>query len=268
MVKGRENMSNELDKLAEGIGEAIKTVPELYRDAFQPAVQETGDVLALVPRAIKAALLPLRQWIIEREYNLSETVKLLEKELEHVGEDKIVTPEAYVAVPALQAISYSMNSEELRSLYAKLLAKAMNSDTKDLVHPSFVEIIKQMSPLDAKVFKALMEREANPCIDLLYRNNNDGYVIIMTNITDISIAPTQSINLSIDNLVKQNLIVIPDSYYTNDSFYTSILQSEFYMNQERLHPPTPDGFKFTYKKKKIDKTNLGTSFYNMCVLDL
>lgn len=262
-------MPNGLDHLAEGVGKAIETVPELYDDGLKSTVQESGDILALIPRTIKAALLPLRQWIAEREYKFAETAKLLEKKLEHVDEDKIVTPEPYVAVPAIQAISYSMNSEELRNLYANLLARAMNTDTKDLVHPSFVEIIKQMSPIDAKVFMAIMEREANPCINLQYQSDNNSYITIMTNITDLAIAPIQVIGLAIDNLIKQNLIEIPfDAYYIDDSLYTSIIQSEFYITQERLHPPTPDGYKFTYMKKKINKTNLGTTFYNTCVLDL
>ena len=49
--------------------------------------------------------------------------------------EKIVEPEPYVAVPAIQAISYAMNSDELRNLYANLLAKSMIKDTKDTVHP-------------------------------------------------------------------------------------------------------------------------------------
>lgn len=142
-----------LDKLAECAGKSIETVPDIYDDALKPTTQESGKILALIPRTINAALVPLRQWIANKEYNLAETEKLLAKKLEHVGEDKIVTPDPYVAVPAIQAISYSMNSEELRNLYANLLAKSMNSDTKDMVHPSFVEIIKQLSPIDSLVLK-------------------------------------------------------------------------------------------------------------------
>ena len=112
-----------LDKLAGSIGKAVETIPDLYDDALKPATQESGKTLALIPRAINAALVPLRQWIAEREYKLAETEKLLAKKLEHVAEDKIVTPEAYVAVPAIQAISYSMNSKELRNLYANYWLK-------------------------------------------------------------------------------------------------------------------------------------------------
>ena len=35
-------MAEGFDQLAKGIGKAIETVPELYEDAFQPTVQETG----------------------------------------------------------------------------------------------------------------------------------------------------------------------------------------------------------------------------------
>jgi len=268
-------MSEGLDKLAGAIGDTLKTAPTLYEDGLKPATQESGKTLALIPRAINAALVPLRQWIAEREYKLAETEKLLAQKLEHVGEDKIVTPEAYVAVPAIQSISYSMDSEELRNLYANLLAKAMNSDTKDMVHPSFVEIIKQLSPIDSLVFKTIMERDVNPIIDLLYAkiDNPDfplpsASSIIKTNITDLNVASVESIGVSIDNLIRQGLITIPNrESYANECFYNSIMSSSYYLEQKKTHPKTSDGFIFYPDKKMINKSNLGNAFYKICVLD-
>ena len=101
LSKGCDNMSNGFDKLANGVGKAIETVPDIYDDALKPTIQESGNLLALIPRGVKAALVPYRQWI------------------------------------------------------ARLLSKAMNIDTKDLVHPSFIEIIKQLSPLDAKAIDCI-----------------------------------------------------------------------------------------------------------------
>lgn len=267
-------MSEGFGKLADAIGDTLKTAPTLYEDALQPATQESGEILALIPRTIKAALLPLCQWITEREYKLAETEKLLAKKLEHVSENKIVTPEAYVAVPAIQAISYSMNSEELRNLYANLLAKAMNSDTKDLVHPSFVEIIKQMSPIDSLVFKTIMERTANPIIDLVYNKYESDVPIaiesrtIIENVTDINVAPIETVCISIDNLIKQGLISIPQNdSYVDSTLYDNILNSPFYIIKQQSCPITPDGFKFSHNKKMIIKTHLGNSFYKTCVVD-
>lgn len=159
-------MLNEVDRMVEVAEKAVETIPEVYDDALKPAAQESGKTIALIPRTINAALVPLRKWIAEQEYSLAETEKILAKKLEHVGEEKIVTPNAYVAVPAIQAISYSMDSEELRNLYANLLAKAMNIDTKECVHPAFVELIKQMSPIDAIMIKGIYEKTVTPLIDL------------------------------------------------------------------------------------------------------
>ena len=70
--------------------------------------------------------------------------------MENEDPGKIVPPEPYVAIPVIIALSYSMEVAALRDFYAKLLAKSMIIDTKDQVHPAFVEIIKQMSPIDAE----------------------------------------------------------------------------------------------------------------------
>jgi len=43
----------------------------------------------------------------------------------------------------------------LREMYLNLLANAMNSDYDKAVHPSYVDIIKQMNRLDALVFSKL-----------------------------------------------------------------------------------------------------------------
>lgn len=264
-------MPEGLDKLAGAIGDTLKTAPTLYEDALQPTVQEVGKFAARIPRAINAAFSGLDKWILNKEYAIDETKKLLEKKLENVDPDKIVEPEAYVAVPAIQAISYSMNSEELRNLYANLLAKAMNSDTKEQVHPSFVEIIKQLSPIDSLVFKMIMERMPNPLIDLIYKNDEGHSVTLKTNIIDVDnkITTVEHASVSIDNLIKQNLIFVPeDSHYSNEHSYDRLIKSEYYLSQEQLYPPTKDGFKFTHKKRMIETTNIGSSFYEICVKDL
>lgn len=135
---------------------------KIYDDACSPVARPAAQTLGLIPRAIKAAFSPVEKWILQREYSVKETQVLLEKKLQNVDPKKIVTPEAYVAVPAMQAISYSMDNEEIRDMYASLLAKAVNSDFKDDVHPAFIEIIKQLSPADAQFFKYLSKTAPVP----------------------------------------------------------------------------------------------------------
>ena len=259
-------MPEGLDKLAGAIGDTLKTAPTLYEDALQPTVQEVGKFAARIPRAINAAFSSLDKWILNKEYAIDETKKLLEKKLENVDPDKIVEPEAYVAVPAIQSISYSMNSKELRNLYANLLAKAMNSDTKNKVHPSFVEIIKQMSPIDALVLKIIMERDYNPLIDIIKKNTTGEFMVIATNISDIFIAPIEVICLSINNFIRLGLISIPEgNFYSDTTHYERILSSKYYLESEKEISSGSGNFKLSYKKHLILKTHLGLLFYKICI---
>ena len=77
------------------------------------------------------------------------------KKLDKIPEEKRISPEPEIAIPLLQALTYTAHNETLREMYINLLANSMNTDKQNVVHPSFVEIIKQMNTLDAKVFDNL-----------------------------------------------------------------------------------------------------------------
>lgn len=258
-------MPEGLDKLAGAIGDTLKTAPTLYEDALQPTVQEVGKFTARIPRAINAAFSGLDKWILNKEYAIEETKKLLEQKLENVDPEKIVGPEPYVAVPAIQAISYSMNSEELRNLYANLLAKAMNSDTKDQVHPSFIEIIKQLSPVDSIVFKLIYESKFTPLIDLSIPKSKNGKAYRVYNINWITLYNHTIVTLSLDNLLRLNLIEIPSGlYYLDDSIYDPIRNNDFYrQTKKQLQLMSSEQVDETLKY--IRQTYLSSNFYKVCV---
>ncbi len=272
-------MPEGFDKLAGAIGDTLKTAPTLYEDGLKPVTQESGKTLALIPRVINAALIPLRKWIAEREYNLAETEKLLAQKLEHVSENKIVTPEAYVAVPAIQAISYSMDSKELRNLYANLLAKAMNIDTKDFVHPSFVEIIKQMSPIDVQIFEEISSNGFIQTVNIYcskFPNTScdTKKIQLMQNpiekhgfesLTHISAFSPDIVKVSIDNLLRLRLIeerfrigASIDEKIKTSPFYISITEQlkKFIVDETWKYEETPQFFYLT---------TLGTTFRNICL---
>lgn len=262
-------MPEGLDKLAGAIGDTLKTAPTLYEDALQPTIQEIGKFAARVPRAINAAFSGLDKWILNREYAVDETKKLLEIKLENVDPEKIVTPEAYVAVPTIQAISYSMDSEELRNLYANLLAKAMNSDTQDLVHPSFVEIIKQMSPIDALIFPKIITSDIRPLITIKINTPNGGERIFAENcswITDVSLEKCRT---SIDSLSRLGLIEIPyGESYTEKNNYDYIRSNPLFNHAKtECMNYLLDGESIFYDEKHIKINEFSKLFYDVCIKD-
>lgn len=164
-------------------------VKEAYCDGGKPIVESTGELIGLVPRAIKAALSPLEKWILQREYNVAETKKLLEEKLKNTPPELIQSPEAHIAVPALQYISYCMDNDELRNLYANLLARAMNKEEKAGVHPSFVEIIKQLCPDEAKILKYIVCNPLKSCViptvSIRFEDEKHQGLTVVSNFSDI-----------------------------------------------------------------------------------
>ncbi|MCL2531544.1 MAG: DUF4393 domain-containing protein [Oscillospiraceae bacterium] len=158
-----------MDKdLAKTIIEAAKPIVEpVYTDVAKPIVKPTAELVGLIPRAIKSALLPLEKWIISREHNKNVFIELLEKELEDLLPENIQEPDAHIAVPLLQALNNCIDSDELRELYARLLAKSMYSENIGEVHPAYTKIIEQLCPDEAKILNYLH----------MTRNEDDGKAI-------------------------------------------------------------------------------------------
>lgn len=264
MMKGMITM---LDKLKL----PNETIDKIYDDGFHQSVAETGKVVGRIPRLINAAFAPLDCWILKREYNIEKTKQILEENLKNADPEKIVSPEPYVAVPAIQAISYAMDSDELRTLYANLLAKSIYLDTKDSVHPAFTEIIKNLSPADCRVFDSIMKR---PFPEIAYYEmqvgaiGNNSYYVAFPYVTAFTFASVNSIASSIDNLSRCSLITPTDFYFDNDSYYSEIRETQPYKDIISPYRNNPDSQEIRPRKKSIKATTLGKQFYNVCSVPL
>lgn len=142
------------------IGKAAVTeaVKQGYKDALQPAAKQIGKSLETVFQLFNVGLAPFRAaaWSGEQ---LEEYVKNeIAPKLAYRPPENIVPPDTHIAVPAVIALTYTYEQDELREMYANLLANAMDCDTKDDIHPSFVEVIRQLTPTEAQLLSMLDER--------------------------------------------------------------------------------------------------------------
>ena len=88
-------------------------------------------------------------------HKLEQYHEELESAINTIPEEKRIEPDIQVTAQALENSKYCVESDELRSMFVNLIAKSMNADYKATVHPSFAEIIKQMSPDDARVLRTI-----------------------------------------------------------------------------------------------------------------
>ena len=259
-----------------------ETIDKAYDDLLHPATSETGKLLGRVARALNAAFAPLDQWILQKEFNVAQTKKTLENKLAYADPEKIVPPDPYVAVPALQYISYSISNKELHNLYANLLSKAMYADTKGNVHPSFVEIIKQLSPADALVLKEFT-RSKEPIaaammsialktkgIHLVDQPRQVCYSLELVSDIHIDTLSEKQVRVSIDNLKRLGLITLSDFSLSDSNKYDFVkntsLYSRFQQELEKLNQADNVAEKISVDQKTLSLTSIGKLFCDICIL--
>ena len=261
----------DFEENSEEMEDVKKIIPEVYKDVVQPASQELGKLIARIPRAINAALAPFDKWIMHQEYSVAETKKLLEKKLENVNPNDIVPPESFVVVPALQAISYSMDSEELRNLYANLLATSMIRDKKWQVHPSYVEVIKQITPDEAKLLNVLSgDKISYPLIDVHIVYPDKSYQVALRHFTNLAFGVCENPNniyTYLGNLERLKIIDISfEVKINNDEIYKPLEEYQEIKNWTKTE--LSEGRKWQIERGKFEVTDYGEEFIKTCVIGI
>lgn len=255
------NKNNELEKLP----------IEVYKDAISPAAKEVGKMVALPFQAINAALSGARIWVAEKQYNYERTLKLLAQKMEDIPADNISPPENYIAVPALQQISYCYDSDELRDMYANLLASSMQKDKKWKVHPSFVEIIKQLLPDEAKLIKYLATKEVAAILTLRAVNEDETGIDILKNYSlagyEAGCDSPESIGMYVDNLSRLGLIINYTGirYLIDKELYEKIKTNSFMKMHIDMILKRNTQNKPNYEEGYIQLSDLGNNFCKICI---
>ena len=259
---------------------AVDLIKEGYEDLLQPSFIEFGKIFSLLPRWIRNKLFPAEKWNLKAEYERKMFEQSLDDRLKGKKEEELIEPNLCVLIPALQAAAYTIGSNELRNLYANLLANAMIKDRCNYVHPAFVEIIKQMSHVDALILNELCKRTKDnliPIVSIINNKKTDSivpinYQLFAINITGLSILSHDLQSSCIDNLCRLGIIRLPEYVSCSDeAAYNRILESDEYKECYQLLEKYNEARHLDYKieplNKVIEFTDFGRLFCQICVID-
>ena len=82
---------------------------------------------------------------ISRVVDLENFKMSLEHKIADIPKGSLVEPKLSTLGPALEASKYYIEEEQLREMFAKLIASSMDNRVDSKVHPAFVEIINSTS---------------------------------------------------------------------------------------------------------------------------
>ena len=185
---------------------------DVYNDGVKGTVVQTGEIIeSVVGLFNNVVFYPVKKANALFKYKLEDFKNELEQKLSSIPEEKLVEPDLMIAGPALEALKYTYDKEELKNMYLNLLTSSMNKDIKDKAHPSYVEIIRQLTPLDAKVFKRLQDLGQVACAHAILKIDNSNKVYssaypnyIVMELLDLG--DEFHLSTSISNLIRLGLI--------------------------------------------------------------
>lgn len=203
-------------------------VSQVYHDAASPAAQEIGKVLA---GAVRAALSPAALVIL----SIDEAFTLAQEHVQerfrrwHVPSERVVPPPAEIAEPVVRLLRFGDQDPGLRDMYLNLLARSMDSATQASSHPAFTDVLKQLSPLEARLLQALPARQTSiPLLEVRKRLPEGGFETIRKHISDLGDklkVPCEVPNSAIDNLERVRILAIhTDQHVIPTTLYDPLLQ--------------------------------------------
>lgn len=258
-------------KTVGAIADLAKAVP-IYQDAIQPAAKELGKSLKVVAQAVSVALIPIEGMVWGVEKIKGFVRERVAEKLKNIPPEDVQQPKPQIAVPAVEALRYTGEEPELADLYANLLATSMDKVTAYRAHPGFVDIIKNMSPDEARILKFMVANGDQPLINIkLVVNKENHFRITHRHVSLIAIkAACQFPQLAanyLDNLVRLGIIEIPTgSYIINEPIYQEI-ENYPQVQQIKNSLVIPDGGRVEFDKSKIELTDFGKQFCRACVVD-
>lgn len=259
---------NKIRDAADAVRGVVEAVP-VYEDALQPAAKQVGKALETVAKTVHIALAPVSVLVWGYE-QISEFVSTrVAEKLAEVPAERIKTPSPHVAGPALEALRYTGHEEDLRELYAALLATSLDSATAKNAHPAFVDIIRNMTPDEAKLMRLFAGGENLPTIDVrAVVKGGESYTDVLVNFSTAGERAGCShpplFPQYVDNLCRLGLLAIPEGV-----FLTAPGAYEPLENSEHLEPLRKRieeaGRTIEFARKLVRRTPFGRQFCSACI---
>lgn len=200
--------------------------------------------------------------IFEQQY-----IKSITDKTDLIVPDNFQTPNPSILLPAIDESLLYINEEEIKEMFAKLIASSFDKSKTEFIHPGFIGIIKQLSPLDAKVLTVIKETSSLQKfngISLVDDNQRDRIIEMpFTDFDDI-----KQCALSVDNLMRLGLITV-DSInnvfeLSPDREYVGMIERVPYQAHNSISKIANDNNCGVYPVK-AHLTVLGEYFLKVCI---
>ena len=141
-----------------GTIELLKECPRLlqtvYKDLAQPGIRQVGMALETVLGLSNTLLLPLKLLNDKTRALFTQRMDEYRRKLMMLPEQAIADVPTEIGIPLLERFTF-VTDEEIANLFVTLLASASCKTTEAKAHPSFIHLIDNICPDEARLFQHL-----------------------------------------------------------------------------------------------------------------
>ena len=257
------------------VGKTLKTVLEetpVYHDLLQPGVRQLGKSLETLAKGTQIVVSPIAAMVWGYETIREYLLVALSEKLKDRPRERLTPPSPSIAVPAIESLRYTAHEESLREMYLKLLATAIDSETASQAHPAFVEVIRQLTPDEARMLKSLHPQVPAPAITLRAVQKGDEvakpYTDCIRNFTYLGNRQDAPglVPAYIANLCRLGLAEVVNGQILNTALYEKLEDHPVIVSEIKQ---IEDGWQRdpTIVRQTVRTTEFGTLFFYACVAD-
>lgn len=264
-----ENSKNVKLEISPSVDNAVKNLTD---KPTQNMGKTLADIWYLVfsPISYRAEKKKIKYDLLLNEYH-----KELESSISNIPPEKRIDPSLQITAQALENSKYCIEEKELRKMFTSLISNSMNKDYSTFIHPSFAEIIKQMSALDAQILQLINQSKIGLpiCQYLLWSQNDPPAAVTFPDYIFLDLPDVDFLlcSRSISSLLRLGLISAPcnapyipgkSNFFDLPDRYKKFLEFTLFKNL------APDKDHVAgIKMGMVQLTPLGYSFAKVCISD-
>lgn len=249
---------------------------EIYTDLAQPGVKKVGAALETVLDLSNTILLPLKIANEKSKILFAKNMERYKEKVECIDTEKISIVPPELGIPILDRLTYTSN-ETISEMFICLLAAASSTDTCNMAHPSFIQIISSLSVDEAKIINFLSSAKLSTIPFIYFKadrsdfphlyKQSDGYLTGIEK--SIDLLYPEKVDFYLDNLMSLGLFKFHQGIHlTNDG--DSIKQlKEMYKDDRALFESDIDlsGEEFSETETRAgcyEVSTTGEEFISVC----
>lgn len=259
-------MNSNIPITTEDMMNTAKTLKEVLPNTVNETDGALSTILGLFNHVV---LYPIKKANIEFIYKLEMFEKELKMKLSKIPSSEICEPELSITGPTLESLKYNFDRKEIRELFLSLITSSMDKRCTLIVHPAFVEIIRQLSSLDARLIQMFAFRGTYPVVSIIEKSSDNKLTPYTYDLfyfgdhnNEFSIEEQRVLTLSLDNLIRLGLVNKNSQIIELDFDYDYFKGHLFYRSIEKQKEINSS---LVMNKFRIELTELGRAFKTCCL---